>query len=332
MPADSRSYVAGNFFLTLDGVKCGFVKSVDGGAVSAEVIKEHVGPRGFVNKHIGQPKYEEFAIAIGFSMAKAVYGWIADSWAMNYRRKSGAIVAADYQSEAKRQWEFLNALITETTIPACDGASREPAHLTVKFAPEYIKQKSASGKVADAGKKGQQKMWLPSNFRLEIAGLDCSKVSKIDAFTVKQAIATDDIGGERGVAKEPGGVEFPNLRITLSEAGAQSWMDWCEDFVIKGRNDESREKSGTLTLLAPDARTELARVTFRSVGIFKLAREKVEANADQIQRLVADLYCERMEFVCPVHEGGGQSAPEAAARSPSAARARRAGARRARRR
>ena len=38
MPA--RSYVAGNFQLVLDGVKCGFLKSVDGGAAVAEVISE----------------------------------------------------------------------------------------------------------------------------------------------------------------------------------------------------------------------------------------------------------------------------------------------------
>jgi hypothetical protein len=32
-----RSYVGGNFALNLDGVKEGFLKSVDGGAISAEV-------------------------------------------------------------------------------------------------------------------------------------------------------------------------------------------------------------------------------------------------------------------------------------------------------
>ena len=35
-----RSYVAGSFMLVLDGVKCGFVKSIDGGAVTAEVVTE----------------------------------------------------------------------------------------------------------------------------------------------------------------------------------------------------------------------------------------------------------------------------------------------------
>jgi hypothetical protein len=52
MPA--RSYVAGNFQLVLDGVKCGFLKSVDGGAAVAEVISESVGSSCFAKKHLGQ--------------------------------------------------------------------------------------------------------------------------------------------------------------------------------------------------------------------------------------------------------------------------------------
>ena len=39
----ARSYVSGNYFLALDGVKCGFVKSVDGGGITAEVINEPAG-------------------------------------------------------------------------------------------------------------------------------------------------------------------------------------------------------------------------------------------------------------------------------------------------
>ena len=56
MSPDTRRYEAGNFFFELDGVKCGFIKSVEGGGVSAEVINEPVGPNYYVKKHIGQPK------------------------------------------------------------------------------------------------------------------------------------------------------------------------------------------------------------------------------------------------------------------------------------
>ena len=290
-----RSYVAGNYSLVLDGVKCGFIKYVDGGHATAEVINEASGSSYYVKKHLAQPKYEDFVLEVGLQLEKPVYEWITGSWKGNYQRKNGAIIATDYKQEAKSQHEFFNALITETTIPACDASSKEPAFITLKLAPEYTRVIKASGKVG-VGLTKSQKQWLPSNFRLEIDGLDCTKVSKVDSFTVKQSAITDDIGDARDYLKEPGKLEFPNLKVTLAEIIAQSWYDYHEDFVIKGNNDESKEKNGALILLAPNTQIELARISFFNLGIFKVASEKVEVNADQIKRITAELYCERMEF------------------------------------
>jgi len=301
MPAKRRSTVSSNFLLNLDGALCGFVKSVDGGGIAAEVIHEPSGPSHFVKKHIGPLKYEDFTLQIGLSMAKAVYDWIAASWAGNTMRKNGAIIAADYRLEARSAREFFNALITETTIPAMDASSKEPAYLTLKLAPESTRFNKASGKVTGVGGKGRQKLWLPSNFRLEIAGLDCKRVSGIEAFTVKQQFMAHDIGEGRDYLNEPGRLEFPNLKIALPESVAQTWMDWHEDFVIKGNNDDSREKHGALIFLASDRKRELARVNFYNLGIFRLAPQKPEASADRIKRLTVELYCERMEWA---YKGG----------------------------
>jgi phage tail-like protein len=293
--AELRSYVAGNFFFQMDGVKCGFIKSMDGGAITAEVINEPSGPSYFVKKHIGTPKYEDFTMQIGFSMSKAVYDWIAASWQMNYQRKNGAVIACDYKLDAKSQREFFNALITETGIPACDGASKEPAYLTLKYAPEYTRYTKASGKASGEFGKNEQKLFLPQNFRLTIDGLDCTKVAKVDAFTVKQTAVTDDIGDSRDYLKEPGKLEFPNLKITMSEVAAQTGSEWHEDFVIKGNNDEGREKNGVLEFLSPNRQDVIFTVKFFNLGIFKISTDKSEANADAIKRVSGELYCERME-------------------------------------
>ena len=87
----------------------------------------------------------------------------------------------------------------------------------------------ASGKLT-ADYKIDQKIFLPSNFRLQIDGLDCSKVTKIESFTVKQGVASKDIGSARDSQKEPGKLEFPNLKITMAEVAAQSFIDWHENF------------------------------------------------------------------------------------------------------
>jgi hypothetical protein len=307
-PGDGRSYVSGNYFLTLDGVKCGYVKSVDGGAISAEVINEPAGPSYFTKKHIGQPKYEDVAFQFGFSMTPDIYNWISDAWSMNFTRKNCLLTSLDYSLNAKDAVQFDHCLITETTIPACDGSSKEPAYLSLKLAPEYTHPAPATSISGDYG-KNQQKVWLPSNFVLAIDGLDCSKVNKIDSFTVKQNAVTDDIGDARDMLKEPGKLEFPNLRITFAEATLQTWKAWFDSFVVQGNNDESQEKSGTLTFLSPNRQDQLLTIKFHNLGIFKLEKEGSEANSDQISRWVADLYCERMELP-KVGPGGARTKTE----------------------
>src|SRR5262245_20789183 len=207
---DVRSYVAGTFQLKLDGVEAGFIKSVDGGAITAEVINEGAGPTPYVKKHVGPPRYEDFQMEIGLWMARAVYDWIQASWKMNYQRKNGSIVSYDFNLEARSEREFFNALITEVSFPKLDRGSKDQCYLTVKFSPELTRMKKASGKATLPPVRAAQEMWLASNFRLEIAGLDCTKVSAVDSFTVKQTAVSDDIGDGRDYRKEPRRIEFPN--------------------------------------------------------------------------------------------------------------------------
>lgn len=297
----TRSYVAGNFQLKLDGVEAGFVKSVDGGAISAEVINEPVGSSYYAKKHIGPPRYEDFTIEIGWWMGKVVYEWIQNSLKMSYARKNGSVVAYDYNLEARSEREFFNALITQVTIPAMDASSKDQCYMTVKFAPDMVRLTKASGKVTLPPVTAAKEMWLPSNFRLEIAGLDCSKVSAIDSFSIRQTGVADTIGDARDHRKEPGRVEFPNLSITLAESAAATWMDWFDDFVVKGNNRDDREKSGSLVLLSPNLQTELGRVNFFNLGIFKIASSKGDAADERISRVTAELYCERMELQLGKH-------------------------------
>ena len=293
MASNVRSYVGGNLALDLEGTKCGFLKGIDGGAVTADVITEAVGADYFVRKHIGGPKYEDITLEIGFSMAKPIFSWIADSWEMKLQRKKGSIIACDYKLQAQTQRDFFDAMIVETVIPALDGASKEAGYIKVKLSPETIRTAKASGKIEGGAK---QKIFVASNFSLDIPGLDCKRVSKIDSFTVKQSVAAERVGELRDMEKEPGRIEFPNLKITFSETSAQSWRDWFEDFVVKGNSGEDKEKNGTLTFLSPNRQDKLASINLFNLGIFRLA-DATPGGADAIHRVSAELYCERMQFV-----------------------------------
>lgn len=87
-----------------------------------------------------------------------------------------------------------------------DASSKEPVYLTVKFQPELTRCKKGSGKVvaSPAITTTQQKIWTSSNFRLEISGLDCTKVKRVDSFTVTQKVASEDVSESRDYLKKPG--------------------------------------------------------------------------------------------------------------------------------
>ena len=160
--------------------------------------------------------------------------------------------------------------------------------MTIKFKPETTRKALGSGREIPRSKV--QKQWLPANFRLKIDGLDepCKRVNKIEALTVKQKVVEDQGGA--------GEYEVPDLVITLPESVAKPFYDWHEDFVIKGNNSSEGEKNGKLEYLTPNLSEALFTLEFFNLGIFKLAPEKGEANSDQIKRVTAEMYCERMTF------------------------------------
>lgn len=305
-PLAGRGYTPGRFALDIGGTAAGWIQDVEGGHATADVVNEKQGTDYIVHKHIGNVKYEDITMQVGFSMSKAVYDWIAASWSMNYQRKDGAIHAADFDYKARATRQFYQGLITETTIPACDGSSKDPAYLAIRFAPEYTRVVKASGKVDAPAQK--QKQWLPSNFRLQIDGLDCTHVSKIEALTVKQKVVENPVGDERDYNKEPASIEFPNLVVTTQQSHAQSWYDWHEDFVIKGNCTDDREKTGSLTFLTQDLKNELARIDFFGLGIFKTSDDALDTDGTP-GMVTFSMYCERMVFTYLGGGGGTQPSP-----------------------
>ena len=294
MPGDDRTYASTRYALQLDDVPAGFLLSVEGGNATAEVITENQGPDFIVRKHLGPVIYEDIVIRCGLAMGQPFLDWANAAWSSSLPRKNGAIVTLDQNLNTVSTLEFFNALITEITFPASDASSKEAAYLTIKLRPEYTRQKKTSGKLKIPPARADKRRWLSSNFRLEIDGLDCTKVSGIGAFTVKRAFPESDLGERRDYEHVPGKLEIPNLKITFSAASAQSWYDWYEDFLIKGNCGEDREKSGKLEFLSSDLKTALARISLSNLGIFRLAHEADEQNP--IKRVTADLYCQEMSL------------------------------------
>jgi hypothetical protein len=295
--SDGRSYVSGYFALKLDDINCGLIQKFEGGDIEGVVVTEPDPQSGLPKKHISTVKYEDFTVQMGLSPAEPVRKWIESSLQMNFLRKSGELQAADFKRDIRQVREFRDALLTEIGFPALDGAAKDPAYMTLKFAPELTRNKKGSGQVENPVALKKQKQFLPSNFRLTIDGLDkaCAKVSKVDALVVKQTFTDTDPDPKSTVTfKEPGKIDFPNLKVTVAEEFARPFFDWHEDFVVNGNNDDKHERRGQLEYLAEDRQTVLLTLTFNNIGIFKGTGEASENNSDKIRRVTFEMYLENV--------------------------------------
>lgn len=297
LQGQARSYTGSMHALVLDGAT-GFVKNVAGGGITADVIVEATGqtPDGVAKKHVGAPRYEDIVVEVGPSLGKGLSEWIAASWTPAVTRKSGSIVTADYTMKVQTEREFFNAMVTETTFPALDASSKDAAYITVTITPEQTRVKSGSGADLKAQTSIKQKPWVSSNFRFEMDGLETSRVYRIESFTVRQRVVSQAVGERRDYERQPGRIEFPNIKVTLAERDAKSWLEWHQNFVVNGNNADDREKSGAIIVLTPDLRTELMRVSLQNCGIFRIAPEPAAEGRTVIARLTAEMYCERMQL------------------------------------
>jgi len=303
---NARGYGQGKYALDLDNVKCGWVSEVDGGHAVADVVTEKLGGDWLAKKHIGNVKYEEISFKCGTGMSKALYEWIDTGFNQTHNqpgkgRQNGALIFSDYDFTELSRLNFFFSILTELGMPALDAASKDAAKMTIKFKPEYTRKQLANGgKITGSYKidAKKQKQWLPANFRLRIDGLDeaCSRVNKIEAITIKQKVTENAVGEMRDYEQEATSVEVPNLVITLAESHGKALYDWHEDFVIKGNCTEDKEKGATLEYLAADQKTVLFTLKFSNLGIFKVAPDKMEAGAEGIRRIKAEMYCEDVRF------------------------------------
>jgi len=190
----ARGYTAGKFGIELDGIMAGWLQSAEGGHATSDVVTQKTGTGPLQQKHIAGVKYEDITVSCGTGMSRTLYEWIKASFENQHVRKNGAITACEYDSREISRVEWTHGQISEVGFPALDAASKDAAKLTVKIAPETTRAVKGSGKPS-AGAKLQavQKKWLPANFRLKIGNLDCTRVNKIEALTIKQKVVVENV-------------------------------------------------------------------------------------------------------------------------------------------
>lgn len=208
-------------------------------------------------------------VQIGPSMGQPVNDWIESALSANYVRKSGELKAADFNSQTRSVREFKDALITEIGFPAADGASKDAAYLTLKFAPELVRWKNAGS--TEGAAPSSLPGFSPSSFCFAIDGLPTGTVSKVSPVTVRST---------------PEGLHFADVTITFAASDRDPWQAWYDDFVIEGQNHADKEKSGSIEFLDPTGEKSLLTVTLANLGISKITPDMGTDGNDRVQATV----------------------------------------------
>lgn len=299
------AYAAAHFGLQLDGSEdVGLVKSIEGGGVKTDLIKYQNGASHPTFLRVGRPKYEDIKVQVGMSMSKALYDWMEAFFAGNAMRKSGSIIAADFNMCARARRDFAEAMITELQFPKLDGNDKNACYMAVTISPETMDYKPGGGeKLKFDYRSRPQKLWAACNFDMVIDqfGADATKrVTKIDAFTIKQKPIEYAVGGLRAAAKMPGRVEYPNLVFYMPEADAQPFIDHHKKYVIDGTTQIETRLTGAIHIYDHRGGTPIFEVKFAGGEIFNIAHDKSDAASEEIKQVKLEMGIEKLEFVYPM--------------------------------
>lgn len=282
------------FAIASGGSSMGFVKSVSGGTTRGEVATTLVGSDLALKKHLSNVTYEPLTLEVGMDMSAEFFDWIGMSWEQGAMRKNVSLLALDYDYNIQSGRDFVDAYISEVTIPTLAGLSRDPAIMTVKINPGSIRYGGAGGRINFGSPSNERTAWLSSNFRVEIGDLPTSRVARVESFTWKQEVAKDEVGAFREATTQGSKVEVPNLTLTISMADVVPWQVWHKSFVIDGRGSDEEELTGKIVFLSPDLTDELAEIELMHVGLISLNADGQQAEA--ASTFAVELYVEKMKF------------------------------------
>jgi phage tail-like protein len=299
-PASARAYSAAHFALELDGKKdIGLFRSVEGGGIKTDVMTYQNGANYDRWRQLGKPKFEDIKVSVGMSMSSVFYDWIAEFFTGKGTRKTGAIVAADFNYDERARREFSQALIKELTFPKLDGTDKSPAYMQVAIAAENIEFKKGGGSKLQFIEKPQvQKQWTSCNFRLKLDGFPAEamkRITKIDSFTIKQNIIEHHTGGFRAPIKCPSQMDFPQLSFYVPEVDAQPFMDHFTKRGVKG--EVPGRLTGAIECFDNDVGKQvLFTIEFAGSDLLNVQPEKSDSGSEEIKLVKVDLYTESMKF------------------------------------
>lgn len=282
--ADQRVTTPSRFVVSVGGTQLTTAKSVDGGNVVVDVVKETSveGRAGsFPKKRPGGTHIEPLVLEVGPSVPTTT--WISEALNGNAPPKPMSVSTLDFDFKEVSRTEFSSARLVQVDFPALDGASRDAIYTQLTFQPDSVRRAAGSGLDMRSGAYGvPPHPFMAGNFKVTIGSLPCARVATVAPITVKTG---------------PNGYSISNLILTISPVDQKPWQDW-QDATLKDRpeNSDANEKTGTIDYMSQDMQKSLARISLKGLGLVRLANQKREANQETTARFTAEMYVEDIKF------------------------------------
>jgi phage tail-like protein len=293
-----RAYSAAHFGLTIDGFdELGLFRSIEGGGMKIDVMTYQTGGSPGLTRQPGKAKFEEFKVQCGMAMCRPFYNWLQEFFTGTCGRRSGELLAADFQYNVRARRQFTNALITEVTMPKLDAGDKGAANLTVSIAPDEMQFQKPDGKKLRVPQRTlEQKLWASCNFEFTISGYETvtDQASKVDSFTVKQKTVDYHVGALRSPFKHPGRIELPNLTFYVPEAHAYPLLERVQK-ASKTGNKETKPLQGSLVTLSNE-RTPVFHIDFTGGEIASASIDKSDAGSEDIKQVKFEMAIQSLKF------------------------------------
>lgn len=277
--AGAKSLATAGELLFLDNVPMGLISGRSGGLPFVEVRSQGDAPR---------VAYQPLVLEFGAGMPSSLYQWIADSLQQQAVKRSGFLAFVAYDGTEGGRLSFTNALISEVTFPALDGASRDTFTMSITLVPEFTQLFLAPTTAVKHPLPGHaSKHWLSSNFRMTMDSIDLSRLAAVQSRTTALQAGKSVVGQE----KAGPATASENLVITVAEDTARQFLEWFNQlWGAKGApNDPKLLRSASLEFLGPDMKNVIGTVRFNGVRVMKIEPQRIANSAQPIRKFDIEL-------------------------------------------
>jgi len=299
MAVDSRSYSASLFGLDLGGKMAGYLKKITPPEMKGDKVEHKTGHLLKTSKAISNYSHGDFSFSCAMNMGKDLQDWIKASFDSAHRYVDGALLIANFDGEEQRRINFQQALITECSFSNLDATSKDAVYVDVKCQAEHVRNVKGSGKIATAT-GSRAKDWMCSNFKIEIPGLDCTTVSKVELPKFTQKVTQDAVGHMREQSYIPTSVDLSDLTVTFAPGPAgkveDQWMAAAEKWFIAGETLEEQHLNITITFFAPNQTTILGEITYGGCGWLSMKPGDLE-RGEKTRTNTAKFYVETVQKI-----------------------------------